>query len=437
MLIDASQIPSGAHVHLRSSEGEEGEEGGGKDQFLSVRSLHTAPGTGVCLRGNRDAWESFEWIVHKEVDGGGMVVSLRNAKGGCLSPSRGGGFTFRSWCSAWERFQVEVVTEEADWPRAAVTLRVMQPEARRGEAVQVKGQRGSPRWIVHFAEAPRLNLAPLLTLSGSARFAYTYEDLPTDARSLVDLLVWAHKDTGFFLAYGHGVDVGVLEALKAETAKEPESRLPISYTGGDDSKHKTNTGLVEERRHKRKSSPHLERGVRPLELKERVQTYMTEVTRLAEDLLLLFAFGEARGKGGREGKSSESKSSIESVKWVQDFMGPSRVLGLRFLVYPPGPMEDEEGRKVVTTHRHTDATFITLLVEDQVGGLQAKARGDRWYEVRSASGDIIVNTGNVLEERSEGFYPAVCHRVIRQNEDRTRVSMPFFYDFAGSKTKGC
>lgn len=128
--------------------------------------------------------------------------------------------------------------------------------------------------------------------------------------------------------------------------------------------------------------------------------------------------------------------SKESPSWRQIFK-TNAYLAVRGLVYHPGPITDNE--KFLTTAQHSDATWITLLVEDDVGGLEIR-KDDYWMKVPYVEGGIIVNTGNVLASESGGanpFFKAVRHRVVRVSDSKTRFSMPFFYDREGSKTGGC
>jgi len=121
-------------------------------------------------------------------------------------------------------------------------------------------------------------------------------------------------------------------------------------------------------------------------------------------------------------------------KWRKQFT-INRVLNLMCLVYHPGPRIQD----FLTTAQHTDATWITLLVQNKLGGLQLKNQEGKWINASPVENGIIVNTGNVLFKQSDEFFKAVCHRVIRTKTSSrtTRMSMPFFYNLEGSQTGGC
>ncbi|HUO19628.1 MAG TPA: 2OG-Fe(II) oxygenase family protein [Steroidobacteraceae bacterium] len=83
-------------------------------------------------------------------------------------------------------------------------------------------------------------------------------------------------------------------------------------------------------------------------------------------------------------------------------------------------------RRYLTGAPHTDSGFLTLLAQDGVPGLQARARDGRWEDVPPAEGTLAVNFGQVLERWSGGRIRATEHRVIGTGAERH--SIPFFYE---------
>ena len=75
---------------------------------------------------------------------------------------------------------------------------------------------------------------------------------------------------------------------------------------------------------------------------------------------------------------------------------------------------------------HTDSGFMTLLAQDGVPGLQARARDARWVDVPPVDRALAVNFGQVLERWSGGRIKATEHRVIGTGQER--FSIPFFYE---------
>jgi isopenicillin N synthase-like dioxygenase len=89
-------------------------------------------------------------------------------------------------------------------------------------------------------------------------------------------------------------------------------------------------------------------------------------------------------------------------------------------------IEHGGARRFLTGAPHTDSGFLTLLAQDGVAGLQARARDGGWADVPPTEGALAVNFGQVLERWSGGRIRATEHRVIGSGEER--CSIPFFYE---------
>jgi isopenicillin N synthase-like dioxygenase len=75
---------------------------------------------------------------------------------------------------------------------------------------------------------------------------------------------------------------------------------------------------------------------------------------------------------------------------------------------------------------HTDYGLLTLLAQDDVGGLEVKTeRG--WIAAPPIDGALVVNIGDMLDRLTGGLYRSTPHRVSNQS-GRGRLSMPFFFD---------
>ncbi|MGO9804635.1 MAG: isopenicillin N synthase family dioxygenase [Steroidobacteraceae bacterium] len=112
---------------------------------------------------------------------------------------------------------------------------------------------------------------------------------------------------------------------------------------------------------------------------------------------------------------------------------------LRLIRYPPRSaaelasvtdpalwVEASPTRRHLAGAPHTDSGFVTLLAQDGVAGLQARARDGRWLDVPPLEGTLVVNFGQVLEQWSAGRIRATEHRVL--GTDVERYSIPFFYE---------
>ncbi|MGE0172560.1 MAG: isopenicillin N synthase family dioxygenase [Oligoflexales bacterium] len=76
---------------------------------------------------------------------------------------------------------------------------------------------------------------------------------------------------------------------------------------------------------------------------------------------------------------------------------------------------------------HTDMGFLTILLQDESGGLQAKAKDGRWIEAPPIKDTFVINIGDMLEVWTRGIFRATPHRV-RNQAPADRISLPFFFD---------
>ena len=81
---------------------------------------------------------------------------------------------------------------------------------------------------------------------------------------------------------------------------------------------------------------------------------------------------------------------------------------------------------------HTDMGFLTVLLQDQEGGLQAQLRSGEWVDVPPVDDTFVVNIGDMLELWTWGRLRATLHRVKspapRAEAVEGRLSFPFFFD---------
>ena len=98
---------------------------------------------------------------------------------------------------------------------------------------------------------------------------------------------------------------------------------------------------------------------------------------------------------------------------------------LRMLHYPPQPPASPED--LFGSAPHTDYGFITLLVQDDVGGLQVRNIHGEWVDAPYMPGAFVMNAGDILHRWSNGRFISTPHRVINTS-GRERYSIPFFFD---------
>ena len=106
----------------------------------------------------------------------------------------------------------------------------------------------------------------------------------------------------------------------------------------------------------------------------------------------------------------------------------------RIMHYPaaPGPRaEDQFGNPP-----HTDYGCITLLAQDEVGGLAVRKRGGGWIEAPSLPGTYIINIADMLMRWTNDRWVSTPHRVIN-HPGRSRYSLPTFFDPDYRATVAC
>ncbi|MCL7051896.1 hypothetical protein MKW94_012543 [Papaver nudicaule] len=85
---------------------------------------------------------------------------------------------------------------------------------------------------------------------------------------------------------------------------------------------------------------------------------------------------------------------------------------LRLNRYPPCPISSDQ---VVGLMPHTDSDFLTILYQDQVGGLQL-VKDNKWVTVKPNPQYLIINIGDLFQAWSNDLYKSVEHRVMTNNK---------------------
>ncbi len=75
---------------------------------------------------------------------------------------------------------------------------------------------------------------------------------------------------------------------------------------------------------------------------------------------------------------------------------------------------------------HTDYGLLTMLKQDDCGGLEVKSDGG-WISAPPIENTFVCNIGDMLDRMTRGLYRSTPHRV-RNLATRDRLSFPFFFD---------
>lgn len=106
---------------------------------------------------------------------------------------------------------------------------------------------------------------------------------------------------------------------------------------------------------------------------------------------------------------------------------------LRLLHYPPVPSSAFEKEGTVRAGEHTDYGSITLLFQDDHGGLQVMSPNGNFVDATPIPDTIVVNAGDLLARWSSDTIKSTKHRVVQPpmppNDDGTypaRYSVAYF-----------
>jgi len=100
---------------------------------------------------------------------------------------------------------------------------------------------------------------------------------------------------------------------------------------------------------------------------------------------------------------------------------------MRIIHYPPLKSNITDG--AIRAAAHGDINLITVLPSASQSGLQVLNNNNQWVDVECNPGWLVINTGDMLEECSDGYYPSTIHRVVNPNLSKThlsRYSTPLF-----------
>jgi isopenicillin N synthase-like dioxygenase len=250
-------------------------------------------------------------------------------------------------------------------------------------------------------------------------------------RAVAERLGEACRESGFFYVVGHGVDEALQTRLRYlsreffEQDLETKLRIRMALGGrawrgyfrvGDEltsGKPDQKEGLyfgVE----LAADDPRVLAGTalhgpnlfpaEPGGLREAVLEYMAALTRLGHRLMAGLALS----------------LDLEESYFADRCTGEPLIL-FRIFNYPPPTDLSLWG-----VGEHTDYGLLTILLQDDAGGLEVKSRS-RWVPAPPVAGSFVCNIGDMLDRMTGGLFRSTPHRV-RNPAPRDRLSFPFFFD---------
>ncbi|RZV48309.1 MAG: hypothetical protein EX269_02245 [Acidimicrobiales bacterium] len=122
----------------------------------------------------------------------------------------------------------------------------------------------------------------------------------------------------------------------------------------------------------------------------------------------------------------------EHADYLREHFGDDHTSFVRMNHYPLTDLLTEAEAATVTDlgdmalHHHSDSGALTLLLQDDVGGLQVEHQGV-WVDVEPIPGALVVNTGDMMQVWSNDRYQAALHRVAART-NAARYSLPYFFN---------
>ena len=86
--------------------------------------------------------------------------------------------------------------------------------------------------------------------------------------------------------------------------------------------------------------------------------------------------------------------------------------------------KDDKEDAGLGVHHHTDSGAVTILCQDNIGGLQV-FKDNYWLPIEPINDALVINIVDMIQVWSNGKYKAAMHRVVAM-ENVDRYSIPFF-----------
>jgi len=276
--------------------------------------------------------------------------------------------------------------------------------------------------MIIYSEPKSTDDVPIIDLTG------TFEDGP--ARSAAAKAIrMACENTGFFYVSHHGIDQALIDAAFAESRRffdqSTDWKMKLAKQPGTNGYEPVETQALDNQSPPDwKESYNFSAGApvgsmdhvpnlwpdQFLGFQHQLQTYHDAVRALGLHISRLIALS-------LDMPFSHFDPTFECQK-----------ASLRLLKYPPQPPSAKFNQ--IGAGAHTDWGWITVLAQDEIGGLEVETASGEWITVKPIPGAFVVNLGDLILHWTNGRYHSSLHRVMNNRSGKDRYSIVLFYDQA-------
>ncbi|KAH9764462.1 1-aminocyclopropane-1-carboxylate oxidase [Citrus sinensis] len=234
---------------------------------------------------------------------------------------------------------------------------------------------------------------------------------------IVDQVRAASQTWGFFQVINHGVPLNLIQEMIEGVHKFNEQDVEVKkqfytrertrnvrFNSNFDLYHSRTASWRDTLAISTSGTKSLEPNEWPKVCRDTIMEYIKEVSKLGETLfeILSMALGL-------------------KPEYLKD-MGCFNLYSVICHYYPHCPQPE----LTLGARTHSDPSFLTILLQDQIGGLQV-FNENQWIDVNPISGGLVVNIGDFLQVVSNDELKSVDHRVVANVHATARVSVACFF----------
>lgn len=271
---------------------------------------------------------------------------------------------------------------------------------------------------------PIIDMAPLFAAA------------PAERARVAGELAAACKAHGFFYLVGHGISLDTLNDLETQShrffALPLDQKMAISMERGGRAwrGYFPVGGELTSGRPDLKEGLYLGTELGPNHPRVTARTPMHGANLWPAGLPELRAACEAYMSGAVRAAAALMEGISLSLGLPDDYFARAYTAEptvlFRLFHYPATGPSDIDWSQSWGVGEHTDYGLLTLLAQDQWGGLQVKSPGG-WIEAPPVEGALVCNIGDMLERLTGGRFKSTPHRVMNRS-GHDRLSFPLFFD---------